>query len=772
LVQRISTLTTATAAMDDTMSGRLSTVAANPFMDWRFSDKSKELTPSKNTSNTPQKKNTPSPNRFGIDSLPPSLRSVESPSPVPDPSSPVGNATPSGTKRSASAEPKSDEIEESVNKRLKMAKELVSLESYYYCNLAGEENVLSNEFKADMAFKCHVCKKLFMNNLEFMKHLHLHVETDRETAIDMADLTQCKYCYKDFDSEQKAQAHTDQDHCKKDSPYVCLICNSGFPQSTHLIHHMTKVHVKAEMPYQCQICGHRSSQYREIIEHFQETHDRTDKLQCPQCLKSYSLYGDKGYNSNNAVSFMQHLQRHEDMKSKNQLNCKKCCLKFLDDKSMKTHVTDDHVSFKDFDTIEIYQYVASDTPVQMPRPDEKQLKVAVKKSQSVKPLPQQAAFAAQNLEDMAIYGTSHVDRCCECDRSMILTGHYVAYLCCTKCRYSSCCAKAMSVHVQLFHSGSKPQFDLGRSVIMKEPMFCVCGYSAHSGNKLAKHLGSNSCKSAYPNLEEAVKARVGQDVTSQSPGSKELIRPADSEIEKEVDHRISITEAHKSSEKAALKDVASLSTAAEAVTETAGPLAFLGLQRKGSKDDDKIEKSDEEGKDKCDEEGREVFDEDSQSKGEGNANSVISTAESSEKLTTKSSADDMDVDADVSILNDEDDENAANKQPGTVLFGTMFKYMGEKKEGEGSIETQAEQTTAKQTREESTVENTGDIEPPADISDKAVDEIDAASQAEKNGKDNSTEEESNKEVLNEDKSVPLPPSSDEITAAPDSMETD
>ena len=230
---------------------------------------------------------------------------------------------------------------------------MVSLESYYYCNLAGEENVLSNEFKADMAFKCHVCKKLFMNNLEFMKHLHLHVETDRETAIDMADLTQCKYCYKDFDSEQKAQAHTDQDHCKKDSPYVCLICNSGFPQSTHLIHHMTKVHVKAEMPYQCQICGHRSSQYREIIEHFQETHDRTDKLQCPQCLKSYSLYGDKGYNSNNAVSFMQHLQRHEDMKSKNQLNCKKCCLKFLDDKSMKTHVTDDHVSFKDFDTIEV-----------------------------------------------------------------------------------------------------------------------------------------------------------------------------------------------------------------------------------------------------------------------------------------------------------------------------------------------------------------------------------------------------------------------------------
>jgi hypothetical protein len=37
----------------------------------------------------------------------------------------------------------------------------------------------------------------------------------------------------------------------------------------------------------------------------------SDKLQCPLCLKTYSLYGDKGYNSSGAVSFMQHLQRHE-----------------------------------------------------------------------------------------------------------------------------------------------------------------------------------------------------------------------------------------------------------------------------------------------------------------------------------------------------------------------------------------------------------------------------------------------------------------------------
>jgi len=685
LVQRISTQTAATAAKDDTMSARIARVAANPFLDWRYSENNKEMTP-KGKQNTPIRRTTPSPgpNRVGIDSLPPSLRSLESPAPSPTPSS----STPPGTKRAASADSKGDEIEESVNKRMKMAKELVSLESYYYCNLQGEDSVLNNEFKADMAFKCHVCKKLFMNNLEFMKHLHLHVETDRETAIDMADLTQCKFCYKDFDSEQKAQLHTNQIHFKKDSPCACLICNSGFPQSAHLIHHMTKVHVKAEMPYQCQICGQRASQHRDIIEHFQETHDRTDKLQCPLCLKTYSLYGDKGYNSNNAVSFMQHLQKHEDIKNRNQLNCRKCCLKFIDDKSLKTHLTDDHVSFKDFDNIEPYQYVATDTPIKMPRPDEKQLKVAMRKSLTVKPLPQQAAFAAQNLEDMAIYGVVG-DRCCECDRSMTMTGHYVAYLCCTKCRYSSCCAKAMSVHVQLFHSGSKPVFDLGKSIIMQEPMFCVCGYSAHSGNKLAKHIGTNGCKSAYPNLEEAIKARVESGGEGQVASDDKNGSTLDQELEKGLDPRISITEAHKSSEKAAQKEGSTGATVGgDSTEESAGPLAFLGLQRKGSREEEKKDEDME-----VEKEGKEdeVFDKEN---GDGDQNG---TNDKNDNGNTEEEG--MDVEeGSQDGKNEGSDEQKQPKEAGSVLFGTLFKYMGEKK-GEESKDEKIEDASNKSDKE-------------------------------------------------------------------------
>ena len=76
----------------------------------------------------------------------------------------------------------------------------IDLENYYYGMIEGDIGVLMTEFKADMAFKCHICKKLFMNNIEFMKHLGLHVENERATAVDLVDLCQCKYCLKDFES--------------------------------------------------------------------------------------------------------------------------------------------------------------------------------------------------------------------------------------------------------------------------------------------------------------------------------------------------------------------------------------------------------------------------------------------------------------------------------------------------------------------------------------------------------------------------------------------
>ena len=57
--------------------------------------------------------------------------------------------------------------------------------------------VLNLEFKAEMAFKCHICKELFMNNVQFMKHLSLHVDTGRTTAIGESILYLSRSCRRD-----------------------------------------------------------------------------------------------------------------------------------------------------------------------------------------------------------------------------------------------------------------------------------------------------------------------------------------------------------------------------------------------------------------------------------------------------------------------------------------------------------------------------------------------------------------------------------------------
>ncbi len=177
------------------------------------------------------------------------------------------------------------------------------------------------------------------------------------------------------------------------------------------------------MPYGCQVCGFRTSSHREAVDHFTEAHDRTDKLQCPRCLKTYSLSSDKGYNSSVAAAFVQHLQTHQDGKRK---KCFKCQLAFKDDgKSLRTHLEHDHGSFKGFEGLENYQYLANETPTKMMRPNEIGIKMAPKKTTGPKlGQVQQTAFAAQNLEDLAMYDVDKDDACKECTRKMATSGHF------------------------------------------------------------------------------------------------------------------------------------------------------------------------------------------------------------------------------------------------------------------------------------------------------------------------------------------------------------
>ena len=189
---------------------------------------------------------------LGIDTLPPSIRD-SSPKPM-----------------SAGQKRPYHQIESNEFEMIKKSKSMatVDLENFYYGTIEGDIGVLMTEFKADMAFKCHICKKIFMNNIEFMKHLSLHVENERATAVDLVDLSQCKYCLKDFESQFNLQKHMDDSHYKSNSQFVCRICSIAFPQSTHLILHMQKNHVRAELPYACQVCGFRTSSHRSVKQFF------------------------------------------------------------------------------------------------------------------------------------------------------------------------------------------------------------------------------------------------------------------------------------------------------------------------------------------------------------------------------------------------------------------------------------------------------------------------------------------------------------------------
>ena len=73
--------------------------------------------------------------------------------------------------------------------------------------------------------------------------------------------------------------------------------------------------------------------------------------------------------------------------------------------------------------VESYSYTGNEEGIQMPRPDERVAKMAKAKAGVVKP-SQQAAFAAQNLEDLLMYEVENEDVCGECRKRFNSKGHF------------------------------------------------------------------------------------------------------------------------------------------------------------------------------------------------------------------------------------------------------------------------------------------------------------------------------------------------------------
>ena len=192
---------------------------------------------------------------------------------------------------------------------------------------------------------------------------------------------------------------------------------------------------------------------------------------------------------------------------------------------------------------------------------------------------------------------------------------------------------------------------MNKPTITKELMYCVCGFSTNSGNKMAAHLARSGCRTAYPSAEEASRARVDRvDTDNQEAAvskdktdgrqSSEEQGPMETEGSKDGDDKVNdeVTEE------------------TNMVEESNGPEKDPSLEKEAKQQPESPEKESQE------EEKSKVEDEQAPA-------TQVGSSEKESKAKEKS--------------NDDSEQAPA---AGGILFGTFFNYMNQKEEDSGKSE--------------------------------------------------------------------------------------
>lgn len=393
--------------------------------------------------------------------------------------------------------------------------ELTPLESYYYGTIPGNKELLENEKKYHLNMKCCACRSVLSTNIHLMKHLIGHAFNEGAYGTEGSKLPQCRYCLKNFVSDFCLQSHLEESHLKTGSSLMCLICEEKFNDRTTLILHMHRNHTELELPYECGICGFRTSEHRIVVDHFYEAHSDGEKVQCPFCLKVVAFASSGRKVTQNLYFFLGHMQKHT--RKTIARKCNKCALWFVHKGILKEHQLKDHLSCKGKPNIERYPSNGLDT-IKMPKPLAPGPLHEKHQIQKTKESLTSNNFTANKFNSMAMYDTPDEAKCCECEGNFTEEDHFPGYLSCLKCRFATCCSKAMTEHVVIFHdSRSSKEFSIGKSIILEKPMHCVCGFKSASGNKLAKHIATCGRKSAYPSAERAAQRTLQSQSASFPP---------------------------------------------------------------------------------------------------------------------------------------------------------------------------------------------------------------------------------------------------------------
>ncbi|CAE1280535.1 POGZ [Acanthosepion pharaonis] len=391
----------------------------------------------------------------------------------------------------------------------------VPLDEYYYGKMEGDPNYW--EDKGEYRFKCWYCSKMLYNNVRTMMHMQGHIDSEKQQNLDLSDLTQCKHCYKQFDTPFEMQTHIEKVHMNNANVLLCRICEKDHDSRQALTNHMRQVHTACEMPYICQMCNFRSSMYSDAVDHFKKKHDSSQFILCLYCLKVFRVkFVANGWGQ--TQMYYHHLLKHQS--KTNSRKCPICKLTFFNSIEVKTHRRKDHQSNQKGVIGMNAKYTTPDqVMIKVPEPG-----VAPCKDKGVKSLNAPALTKVMDYHSMKLPESMESLKCIECKTSMNTVGHFRKYIECSMCRFATSCSTAYATHMMGFHSGrlTNVSINIPTEKPMEEPMYCLCGFGSSFGNRIANHMVYCIKKTCYTQKPEVDWIEV--DEVDEEPNCSPLMK--------------------------------------------------------------------------------------------------------------------------------------------------------------------------------------------------------------------------------------------------------
>lgn len=198
-------------------------------------------------------------------------------------------------------------------------------------------------------FKCKDCPRIFLNELDYRKHIDNHAKTRN---------FKCSFCSKRFAFKQGLERH-EVIHDMESMPNVCQYCEMRFPSAAKLQRHLASAHAGSR-PFPCSRCKKRFMLSHHLYRHTRTSHqnDSTMTFQCPDCTDNVLFDNREEFIDHCLVHAVEtlvcplcrapfdnidHASNHIVLHSKSDMYfCDYCNLVYLSQDELNNHFTDMH----------------------------------------------------------------------------------------------------------------------------------------------------------------------------------------------------------------------------------------------------------------------------------------------------------------------------------------------------------------------------------------------------------------------------------------------